>query len=421
MKKLSAYFSKKNQFKRACRILTFSDAVNRMKSGFKKPVFHFQAAYEGQPILLIALFQKGRIRPDLVRLLEHAKAKGMYVLAINNLKLSNPLSLNGLIDCYVERFNYGRDFGIYKFGFLYLYKKSWHKRCPRVLMLNDSVYYSTKGLEHFLEDMISTENEVLGATENYEIEYHLGSFCVSVSDSVLNKKRFKKFWKRYKLSDIRPKVIHRGEMGLSKTLKRCVSSPNLIDAIYSTNRFLREIDGSDELLDVSIRHARTCGLVDWKRLSAKSVLEASHESFMTKRFDVREAMAQVDSTLEELNHTMFIGGYQGVRDLITHNIFNGEAFEESLVRQLIVSLQVEVFMTGSQIHQNAALLVHMGLPIVKLDGLYRGVFNVGDMNKITAQLPKEEREELQRLLLDRPFGGWTMKKWKLAAFNRGWL
>ncbi len=420
-KKWMAILKSNDHLRKAKLILKLWNVVNRIKYQFSKPKTHFQAEYKGEKILLIALFQKGKVRPDLIRLFEDAKAMGMYVFAINNLKIRKPESLKGLVDFYVERFNYGRDFGSYKHGFLYLIKKKWNRICPRVLLLNDSVYYTTKGLHQFLDDMVSTDKEVLGSTENYEIEYHLGSFSVSIGNSVLNKKRFIKFWKRYLLSDIRPIVIHRGEMGLSKVLKRSVSSPDAIEALYSTNRFMRDIQNSDELLDVSIRNARTCALVDWKRLSAKSVLDASLKSYITPKYDTRGAQAQVASTLEELNHNMFVGGYQGVTDLIRHNIFNDAAFEEKSIRDLVVSIQVEVFMTGSQVHQNAAILVHMGLPIVKLDGLYRGVFNISDMNKVSCQLPDQERVELQRLLLERPFGGVTLKKWKLEAFNRGWL
>jgi hypothetical protein len=76
-------------------------------------------------------------------------------------------------------------------------------------------------------------------------------------------------------------------------------------------------------------------------------------------------------------------------------------------------------MQGSQIHQNAATLLRMGLPFVKLDGLYRGAFNIYDMVNITSQMTAGEAEELRRLLMVRPYGGGTLTGWKRAAFMRG--
>jgi hypothetical protein len=61
----------------------------------------------------------------------------------------------------------------------------------------------------------------------------------------------------------------------------------------------------------------------------------------------------------------------------------------------------------------------MGLPIIKLDGLYRGIFNVMDVNLITQQLDETEADELEDLLYARPYGGDVLVGWKRSAFMRG--
>ena len=81
----------------------------RFRSLGKTPKIHCESPYAGQPILLLALYQKGQLRPDLIRLLQAAKAQGLYVLAVNTLKLKDPGAVEGLIDCYIERPNFGRD------------------------------------------------------------------------------------------------------------------------------------------------------------------------------------------------------------------------------------------------------------------------------------------------------------------------
>ena len=155
-------------------IVSTQSFMMRIKVFGKSPKVHFEQSYQGQKILLLALYQKGRLRPDIENLLITAKQLGMYVLAINTLKVLDPNSLKEKIDCYIELPNFGRDFGSYKKGFLHLFKKGWEKQCPRLLILNDSLFYSKQNLAAFLNQMMNTDIEVLGATENHEIEHHLG-------------------------------------------------------------------------------------------------------------------------------------------------------------------------------------------------------------------------------------------------------
>jgi hypothetical protein len=71
----------------------------------------------------LALYEKGRLRSDIENLLITAKSLGMYVLAVNTLKVHNPDGLKDKIDCYIERPNFGRDFGSYQTGFLHIYTR----------------------------------------------------------------------------------------------------------------------------------------------------------------------------------------------------------------------------------------------------------------------------------------------------------
>lgn len=190
MLKLISYIHTVSLYPAARVIVTAQSEWQRLRTFGQKPKIHIETPYDGRRIMLLALYQKGALRPDLIRLLHAARAEGLYILAVNTLKLSDPQALRGLIDCYIERPNFGRDFGSYKTGFLHLFQRGWHKTCPRLLMLNDSVFYSEARLPKFLNDLMTSEVEVLGATENFEIEYHLGSFCIAMAGTVLQKPRF---------------------------------------------------------------------------------------------------------------------------------------------------------------------------------------------------------------------------------------
>ena len=102
-----------------------------MKSRSHPPALHFENPYEGQKILLVALYEKGLPRPDMQMLMREAKDQGAYVLAVNTMKFTDPAAWRGLIDCYIEKHNFGRDFSSYQAGFLHLYSRGWEKTCPR--------------------------------------------------------------------------------------------------------------------------------------------------------------------------------------------------------------------------------------------------------------------------------------------------
>ena len=59
-------------------------------------------------------------------------------------------------------------------------------------MLNDSVFYSYE-LDNFIENMTNNSYEVTGATENFEIEHHIDSFCINFMPKIIKNKKFIKY------------------------------------------------------------------------------------------------------------------------------------------------------------------------------------------------------------------------------------
>jgi hypothetical protein len=96
---------------------------------------------------------------------------------------------------------------------------------------------------------------------------------------------------------------------------------------------------------------------------------------------------------------------------------NGKAVEH--LKTLVGDMLTTNFVRGGHIHQNAASLVDLGLAIVKLDGMYRGVFDATDVRKICELFEPEDACELSGLLLARPWGEHTTRGWRKAAFLLG--
>ncbi|MCB6178378.1 rhamnan synthesis F family protein [Rhodobacter sp. Har01] len=423
MLKLVGYLHTLALYPAARVIVAAQSAQTWAKTLGKQPKVHHEAAYDGRPILLLALYEKGRLRPDVIRLLRAARAEGLYVLAVNTLRLKDPGASRDLIDCYIERPNFGRDFGSYKTGFLHVLDRGWQQTCPRLLMINDSIFFSAERMPAFLRDMMASDVEVLGSTENFEIEYHLGSFCIAMAQPILQHPQFQAFWRGYRLTDVRPLVIKRGEMGLSKVLKRCASSPQAFAALYGARRYLMALNEDDALIDIAITRARTSDLTNWKRVRPESIRVALQERFFapvnTLSRQVEKHDIQLDATLEDLNRRAFVKDRETLLAYLRKNLDDSTQADEGILMEAIRSELGHAFIEGSQIHQNAAILLHMGMPLVKLDGLYRGMFNLFDIRNITAPLQPGEQEELTALLVERPYGNDTLIGWRKAAFNRG--
>ena len=370
-------------------IISGKSFIMLLKFFGKSSKTHFEKPYQGQKILLLALYQTERLRPDIANLLIVAKQLGMYVMAINTLKILDLNSLKEKVDCYIERPNFGQDFGSYKTGFLHLFKQGWEKQCQRLIMLNDSVFYSKQNLNTFLNQMTNTDIEALGATENYQIEHHLQSFCISISKVILEQAKFKKYWKYYQCSNYRPNVIKLGEIKLSKIIKSCVSSPQQMSALFSA-QWLSDYFKNNSSVNIN---------------EVLKFCEFENDILFLKKKNNQFSLSN-NNKLNFLNEKI---------DDISNLSYLKQNIKE------VEQCYIEIFLTTSPIHHLGTLLFYLGVPVIKLDGFYRGTLQIKNIQKISNRLDLEEGRNFKQLILRRPFGGDTLKGWKLAAFSRGYI
>ncbi|WP_374979270.1 hypothetical protein PSGK_21280 [Pseudomonas solani] len=383
----------------------------------------FSSPYQGQKLMLLALFEKGRLRADVVRLLEVAKQLGIYTLCVNTLKLESATDYRHLIDCYIERRNFGRDFGSYKTGFEFLYKSGMADSCPRLLMVNDSIYFSSKHSLSFLQEMFASSCEVLGATENHEIEHHLGSFCIAMGGRVLRSKALRSFWRRYRCSDVRPAVIKRGEMALSRCLRKAAGSAEHFRALYDTTRAAELLQKEDALLERLVELTRNSELMPWKTFSLAAVANRVSAKYLYNPTQL-VSVAPTSIRLTDMKNidVFFSGTVQHFIEALCNSLSNDERDRMKIQQEMkaeIIADFLACFSEGSQIHQNNAFLHELGMPLIKLDGLYRGMFSSRDVEILAEGLDGPQREHFRRTIYSRPFGGRTLSGWRRAAFYRG--
>lgn len=155
---------------------------------------------------------------------------GFAVQYISNspLRESDFSRLHPYVNKIVERHNFGRDFSGYKTGLLML-EQIIQTQTDRLLLANDSVFFPVCDPAAVMA-ALGGEFDVLGATDSFEQYYHIQSYFVAFSRSVLTSDAFWNFWHSYVPYSSRQHAIVRGEIGLSKSLHDAGFS---VSAIYT--------------------------------------------------------------------------------------------------------------------------------------------------------------------------------------------
>ena len=370
--------------------------------------------------VIFAIYEKGEIRRDIRNALEVLTELGYSVVLVNSRKLSAPAreSISKIVFNYIERPNYGRDFGSYKDGINWLCKSyaGEYSEASRILFLNDSVFYSRKNLDVFFNSLMETQYSVFGATINYQKIPHIGSFCLSVDSSILMNREFLKFWKKYRKTDLRAHTIKFGELALSKLLARLSISDPPLNVLYSGHEIVRKLTENEELLrSVSDAARRSNRCFISARLNIR--LELLREDELVKRFP-NESLIEKNATQESyLFAGTFDDGFQSYKYGV---IGNDKSLFESY-KKFMVAFIGEEFEKESQIHQNATILPILGCPIIKLDLEFRGVTSAFDRITICNELDPEDAIEFSRIISSKPWGEICLSGWRLSAFQWGHL
>ncbi|WP_240116226.1 rhamnan synthesis F family protein [Erwinia endophytica] len=397
-------------------LLNIIYSVRSVVDGIRCPRFTkiiFRQWFCGGRVVLIALYEKKDLRYDVVNFLRICKQKGIFVVGVNTQRLSDPERYSDIIDVYIERDNFGRDFGSYQDGFRYIFNNDIHEKSDRILMVNDSVYYSSTNLSDFIDTMFSTDKDASGATENFEISHHIGSFCVSIAGKVARDQRFVDFWEKYKKNNVRPRIIKNGEMGLTNTLKK-ISGTEVV-AEYSYTMLDKKLKDRDFLVEY-IKSLRWGTLQGFGKIafSSNDVFFSSRliRDFFKKHY---EEISGVEIEWEKFNYND-IDFFKFVKSCNFESLpFGTEVLNN------IKSKCLEVFLEGSQIHLNCVSMIMIGLPIIKLDLIYRGMAGRGDLLRIKEHLNEKDYEVFSELFSSRDYGEKTLRGFKKISFVYGYI
>jgi lipopolysaccharide biosynthesis protein len=134
-------------------------------------------------------------------------------------------------DISMFRANTGKDIGAYKDAYLHLLEKGDLKKINRLVFANDSVIYPAKYTKELFQKLINANSNMVGYSHVQDIHYHIQSFLFSCDNKLINDKLFVKFWKRYLPVDRRRHMIHKGEVGITKTVLKTGKKITILNEI----------------------------------------------------------------------------------------------------------------------------------------------------------------------------------------------
>lgn len=141
-----------------------------------------------------------------------------YIVFVSTAKLCRKSinSLKQICSSVIIRENIGYDFVSYKVGLESFEYKSYNE----VLICNDSVYGPIYPLDKLLKSIENIQEDFIGITDNYDIEYHLQSYFLMFKKNILVSSAFKEFWDNVKILDDKSQIIKDYEVGLSAHLHK---------------------------------------------------------------------------------------------------------------------------------------------------------------------------------------------------------
>lgn len=191
---------------------------------------------EGKRVAVYLIFPSDGLLQSHLDSLNYIIRSGYTPVVVSNLPLTDQDRdrVGQLCYRYVERPNFGYDFGGYREAMKLLgYDLS---RFDRLAILNDSCWFPVPGGGDWFAQAEALNVDYAGASSNYGFSrpeqeefrtikwdyrhdhrnFHYCSFALLVSNRLLSTRGFQKFWKRFPMTANKTRTVRRGEIGLSQ-------------------------------------------------------------------------------------------------------------------------------------------------------------------------------------------------------------
>lgn len=219
----------------------------RLDSQFPKGFRVVNGAAElGSKVAIFLVFQPRGMSASAVATCRHLSERGYSVVLVANspVSLADEQALGRWVWRFVERPNFGYDFGGYRDGVRLLWH--WAVSPDSLIILNDSVWFPLDRSETMLASMEASSAGFLGALRHVDLPEtdteHAGiflSYFFLIKRAVLTSDVFVNYWNSYVSTSNKYLTVRRGERGFSRTLF-AAGVPS--EGLYSKDRFMTAVE-----------------------------------------------------------------------------------------------------------------------------------------------------------------------------------
>jgi Rhamnan synthesis protein F len=204
------------------------------------------AASLGPRVAIFLVYQPRGMSASAVATCRHLSERGYSVVLVANSPVSaaDEASLGRWVWRFVERPNFGYDFGGYRDGIRLLWH--WSVSPESLIILNDSVWFPLDQNETMLVSMEASNAGFLGALRHVDLPEtdteHAGiflSYFFLIKRAVLTSEVFINYWNAYVSTSNKYLTVRRGERGFSRTLF-AAGVPS--EGLYSRDRFMAAVE-----------------------------------------------------------------------------------------------------------------------------------------------------------------------------------
>jgi hypothetical protein len=184
--------------------------------------------------------RRGEVRPYVLHYVGVLQQCGFSVVFVTNsgkLQDASIRALQPLCAGILVRRNIGYDFGAMREGLEALVLP--RDNTELVLFANDSVYGPLRPLDPIMAQIDFDQADMWGATESWQVRYHLQSYFLIVGRKVLADANWKIFWQRVRPVQSKEWVIRHYEVGLTQAVVR---SRLICNAMWRYNDLIGQVD-----------------------------------------------------------------------------------------------------------------------------------------------------------------------------------
>lgn len=190
---------------------------------------------------IFATYPRFPLEASLLMILKQLSERGVQVLVVATTPLQprDREIVERFASAIIDIGNVGRDFGAYQQGVFHLRDTVGLAAVDRLVFLNDTLYFlGNRDAGPLLDGLLAGEHDYVGANENFDHHYHVGSFCFAMSRRALNEPCFLRFWQGYMPYSTRVHAINNGEVALTRTMMDAGILPHVL---YSWHHVASEV------------------------------------------------------------------------------------------------------------------------------------------------------------------------------------